>query len=444
MTTKIAIITTKFLHHFIEEMLGKMQLECDFQILEYTGFNNISEIYTSLEDEVDGFMVSANVAQFAIEKSVKSPKKPIVWFGSDLVGLYQLLLELFIKNRNLDINRVIMDFLIPIRENTTCAEMVGKENLTFIENDMKKWLKNSTIQDLHSLEKDTTKKIITLWHQGKIDLSICFYSSIMPILQENGVPCIFAYPTLEHIKECINTLLSTIKINQMRENLPVVISVSKQGNKNTDDSDIDTVSLQKCLLDFNKENMTDFLIQKSNDGFDVYTSLRITNHITHFLEDCQLRRYLEEHLTFKVCIGYGIGNNIIEAKNNASDAKKEAILTDNSFIMDEKHNLIGPLNTEHFLVITSEITPEIHKIAEQSKLSSLTIQKLASIIKIMGTSQLTTQDLAARLSVTVRNANRILSNLEKSGFASILYNKSSNSKGRPIKVYEIDFPFKIE
>ena len=40
---------------------------------------------------------------------------------------------------------------------------------------------------------------------------------------------------------------------------------------------------------------------------------------------------------------------------------------------------------------------------------------------------------------TVRNANRILKNLEKGGYAKITCTQTSNIKGRPTKVYELNF-----
>lgn len=112
--------------------------------------------------------------------------------------------------------------------------------------------------------------------------------------------------------------------------------------------------------------------------------------------------------------------------------------------MDEEHNLIGPLNTAYSIKIKNEITPEIHKMAEISRLSTVTIQKLTSVLEMMGTTQITTNDLAAKLNVTERNANRILSNLEQSGYANVVYNKSRNSKGRPVKIYQIALPVKLK
>ena len=52
---------------------------------------------------------------------------------------------------------------------------------------------------------------------------------------------------------------------------------------------------------------------------------------------------------------------------------------------------------------------------------------------------MTSQDLSEHLGVTLRNANRILNQLEKEGAATMVYSHSSTSKGRPVKVYELHF-----
>ena len=99
--------------------------------------------------------------------------------------------------------------------------------------------------------------------------------------------------------------------------------------------------------------------------------------------------------------------------------------------------------TEFFLhdaAISQDKAKLLHilKTAERCKLSTLTIQKLKTVLDAKGINKLTAQEIADRLGMTVRNANRILNNLEKGGSAHIAYTISSTSKGRPVKVYELN------
>ena len=72
-------------------------------------------------------------------------------------------------------------------------------------------------------------------------------------------------------------------------------------------------------------------------------------------------------------------------------------------------------------------------------LSAPTIQRIASVSQLLGSAELTTQELASAMQVTVANANRFLNALVKSGQAHIATEKRSASKGRPRRVYHLDF-----
>lgn len=62
-----------------------------------------------------------------------------------------------------------------------------------------------------------------------------------------------------------------------------------------------------------------------------------------------------------------------------------------------------------------------------------------SVTEMLGTKELTTLDLASSLQVTAANANRFLNALLKSGYAEIVSEKKSYSKGRPSRIYKILF-----
>ena len=144
-------------------------------------------------------------------------------------------------------------------------------------------------------------------------------------------------------------------------------------------------------------------------------------------------------LDFEVSIGYGIGLNLDMAIKNSHTARREALLSGDSFIFTENGNLIGPLNSKACMVIENHAIYDIGKIAKNSNLSAVTIKRIISIIKVTNSNMVTTQDLSSHLKSTVRNANRILKNLEKGGYAKITCTQTSNVKGRPTKVYELNF-----
>lgn len=194
-----------------------------------------------------------------------------------------------------------------------------------------------------------------------------------------------------------------------------------------------------ALVNIKNDFALDVIFKEEHENIHMFTSASIVDLLTSDQTQCHLSQILRKNYHMSVSIGYGIGRNIAAAKLHASAALKQSQLSGSSFIIDKDQKVIGPLNTDCCLEINGQISPEISKIAKQCKLSTLTIQKLITITKMNGNTRLTTQELAERLGVSIRNANRILKNLKTGGIATLVYTQSSISKGRPINIYELNF-----
>ena len=100
---------------------------------------------------------------------------------------------------------------------------------------------------------------------------------------------------------------------------------------------------------------------------------------------------------------------------------------------------MGPLDLGRAGGGGRDVLPQAPRGAEAAGLSAPTIQRIASVSQLLGSAELTTQELASAMQVTVANANRFLNALVKSGQAHIATEKRSASKGRPRRVYHLDF-----
>lgn len=439
MKATIIIITSEYLHPFVQNIIENVHLDCAIQIVEYNNFYHITEIYKEYETIADGFMVSGKTALAAIEKALPTHKKPIISFEASIVSIYYLLLEKFLENRKLDTKRVFFDFLLPLYQNTDHATvdyfLYHKETFQ-IKSEVGEWLNNITLREISLVEEQLTEKIMELWNEHKIDLVICHYGSIIPFLKQHHIPYCYSPPTKEDLLNLISTFLSQIELNRLRENLPGVIAVTLLGK---DKRCLAKTSLKKALSNITNEFALNVILQEEEeDKCYIFTTLRAIECITNKLRRCSIRPALKKKYGIDAYVGYGIGNDITSAKSNAQDALKESLFSRGCYVVNEQHNLQGPLNAEKYLAVRGDISKEIYTTAKRCNLSTLTIQKLLSIIEMTGTNKITQQTLAEHLGVTTRNAGRILGNLEKGGAASIVYTQSITSKGRPIKVYELN------
>lgn len=58
MKQKIVIITSKYLHPFVEKAFEDFKEDCTVTIADYTNFDHITDIYRKYEKTADGFMIS--------------------------------------------------------------------------------------------------------------------------------------------------------------------------------------------------------------------------------------------------------------------------------------------------------------------------------------------------------------------------------------------------
>ncbi|MEC0343074.1 MULTISPECIES: hypothetical protein [Peribacillus] len=71
----------------------------------------------------------------------------------------------------------------------------------------------------------------------------------------------------------------------------------------------------------------------------------------------------------------------------------------------------------------------------QANISVKTYKKIEALIDRMGWDGFTSSDLASHLSMTVRNAQRIMSGLSESGLVEYKGEELQSPRGRPRKIY---------
>lgn len=435
---KLAIMTSRFLEHFVEAVLAESPASSEgIAIFAYDNFQTAAEQYQRLLPQADGILVTGSSIQAAIIKQFGKPPKPFIALDTDIQQCLELFLTLVDHNRSLDFSRVVVDMLLPIDERVTCRELLSTSSLEKYQELNKQYFDRLDLAQILELENAVVEKCRELWSARKIDLVICRLSSIIPALNELGIPNQYVYPGKKALIQALDSLRSIIELEQLHDSLPAVITIRLSSPAQDDDMDYNSAVLQQALLRFNKENLTDFMLQRTAKGFDIFTNVRTVGKLTQGYERCRLQEYLKQALSFDVSIGYGLGNDILEARRHADVAYRESVLHAGSFLTDEYGRNIGPMGREDLLTIREKVTPDLQQTAKAAKLSTLTIQKLWAIVDLLGTDEVTTQDIASRMGVTVRNANRILNNLAESGKAKVLYQHTNGTKGRPSKIYKL-------
>ena len=434
---RIVIITSHYLHQRTKESLERLNLDYDITLTVYDNFEQIPEVYDKYAELADGFLVSGNVAKRAIEAAPHKYKKPIVPFEIDGAGLYKFILNLILNHREQDADRIILDFLIPTGIGITVRDLLAYAETDFLLNKVTGWMEHSDIINFGNIEDFITNNTIELWNLNRFDCIICQYTNLIPTLEAKGIPCICPPLPDFHLKSMIDNLVDKINLEEMRANLPAVICVCPC--KVSLLSEENLLQLETQINQFLKDYFLDCIVNRSNTYYNILTTAKIVQQLTNDYKNCILSAYIKKNVDFPCAVGYGIGINLNNAVINAHVAARESAFAGYSFIKNSDGELIGPLNFNYEESMESLFIKDVGKIAKQCKLSTSTILKLFCFIKLNQTNKLTSQEVSSKLDMSVRNANRILSNLEKGGYAQIVYTQTNNGNGRPGKVYEIDF-----
>lgn len=437
MNKKIVIITSHYFHAPTEAALKRLQLDEEITVVPYDNFEHISKVYEVYAPTTDGFLVSGSSAKAAIELSKPSILRPIVAFQVDSDALYKELLLLSLEKRDQDFSRVVMDFLLPQGEKYSVVDYLNRSEIDSVYAMNTSWLQHIGSQEIGGAENTIMAKILELWINKAMDMVICVYSSLVPALKALNIPYRCPFLSDHQLQNLIHQVEAKIEMEQLMDNLPVIVHVMPHKQDEASPETIQT--LFRLCRQFLKDNLIECVEQESDHALILYTSVQTLRVITDNYESCQLCSYLNSRMDCRFIAGYGIGSTLKHAQDNVQIALREAKFSGYSYIKDAGGNLIGPLGRETRMVVDTKAFSNISRIAKHCNLSTMTVQKLIASVKQSGSDKITTPELAKRLGITIRNANRILSNLRSGGVAVPVYTQTTNSRGRPVQVYSLNF-----
>lgn len=167
MRRKIVAITSQYLKEPISQIVSELKLNCDIQVVSYNKFDTISEVYDSYAGDTDGFLISGKIAKAAIESTAHAYNRPIVSFEIDIAGLYRALLNLLISNRDLDMDRIILDFLIPIDGGCTATAFLKELDIDTVPPHINNWTKALTRTSISTIENHVLSELIRMWNNNE-------------------------------------------------------------------------------------------------------------------------------------------------------------------------------------------------------------------------------------------------------------------------------------
>ncbi len=262
-------------------------------------------------------------------------------------------------------------------------------------------------------------------------------------LDKLGLPCIFAYPTYNDIKEqialtrrfCYMKSASRISYAAIHVymNLPDEYSFLSAGNYH--------LMLEQNRLAEQIYRYADLVKgvvvrQSSREYLIISDSPTVEEETGHF-RNFKLLQWLSSNTPYRISLGIGLGENFAAAQEKAriamrrsqeSSAASSAVI---AYPSGDYRSLYWDDGTEK--------TDNWDRIAERSGLSKHSVMNIHQLLNQRKSTRITSKELAQGLGISSRSADRILEKLDLAGYAFQSGTVTASGAGRPSRVWKIQF-----
>lgn len=436
---KFAILTAHGLIPYLSQKLEGIEQSAGVKLTlyDYGQLSNLSTLYPELRNKYDGFLLSGLVVQTAIQRYFPEDKTPTAVFDTELEEIYHALLDLLDRDRSLDLRKVIVDIYLQVNENHNCRALLNITDMDAARQKTMDFWKNISLKEVEGLGDRLFAQIRSRWEAGDISYVISRNSSIEPKLASSGIPYTFLYPTDKQLLRTVQGLIRQINAQKSTDYMAAAVVITREpAGVLAEPVDEEELLMQQAVLDYKKETLADFQLQKMANGLLLFTNLKTVSAMTGNFRHCALSSYLQKKLRFRVYVAYGVAPELSTAKNSALEALREGIYRKAVYAVVEGA-MVGPLMPETEPLRQVPLDDQLMSMARKAMLAPGTVRKIKTILELRGNNEITAAELAERLDVKIRHTNHVIERLTAAGYAVQAGMKSTGTKGRPTRIYRI-------
>jgi len=435
---KIGLVSSRYFVDIVQKVVHKEFDDIELVPLTYKNFTEATELVNRHQSKFDALVFSG---RGAFESAAASVKQKVIWriLTRNCDRLLRTLLIAAMDE--IDITRISCDTY----DKAIIMEVfheIGINNPRII---VYPYGENPT----HPTYLDDLIQFHTENYQsGKISFCITLLNHVYQELSKRGVPCYFALPTYQCIRETLQDVrLSYLVQRNQRSQIVVLIIKIDTPDKYS------VIGKDEYQFYEDKQVISEYVYRFANRiqaavlelSFNTYI-LFSTKHILES-ETCGLNRIsllddIEQNSLHSVSVGIGYGITASEAKYHAVIAmeKAEGIPKCCAYMISEDGRCYGPLSQEEHQNPSQPIIDEkLYHIASVTQLSINRINQLNSIIRRTKQECFTAKELAAHCNITVRSMDRILNLLEEKGYAEVVGRRIIGKTGRPSRIIRLRF-----
>lgn len=394
----------------------------------------IEQALNGLKNQVDAFIFGGEV-QYKLYYQVFFPDVLCYHIKKDSSSLLNSLLAL--ASRGIDVTRVSIDNYAPSVLTRILSDIGVKEHK--IKLLRRQSYSKQYFQRIYEEHKD-------LYEAGETAACITTLTFIYKQLQQEGIPVVYSRPTTDNIIKTIQHTKEEYLLKQTSQANDLAVMMIRIQPK----AEYSYICRDEYLMNHQRIKAEEELyFFAKNRGASVIS--RSWNQYAVLIKEADLAEYTNDFETLPLLsdiinntdcsayIGIGMGFNPAEAFYHGNLALEKACAGEENgtYLVYNSSSVSGPLYFAETEKQQDKSRIPFAELAKNSGISEAKLRSIYSLIEKTRKNHFTAAELARYLRISLRTANRLLSDLEAHHFARFLSLEVTGNAGRPKNIYEI-------
>lgn len=415
----------------ILDVANEYEHEIKFIPFPYQESREAKNIVTEHQHQVNGWFFSGPVP-YIMAKDVLGSNANYVYSPNTGSSLYRCLLQMMHDHQKHTLDEISIDMI----ETENIHESLNEMGISIGKLYIKSFDEEYNSQELVQYH-------VQLWKEGKTKVALTCLNSVYHALINEGVPAYRILITKMEIRQALEIIIEKVKGSYFKDTQIGVEIIEFDQYDQIAEKAQTRVQLQQLELKIKQtllhlcEKLDGSFMEIGDGRYQIFSSRGAIIREIDILYSTVRQLTLDTEVP--VAVGIGFGETAASAEMNAYKAvqySKEK--SDHGIsIIQEDGTIIESIGQDEELTFAyrSHDKSLLEKL-NQANLSIKTYSKIEALIHRMGWEGFTTADLASHLSMTKRNAQRIVASLCEFGLAEY-EGEESQSRGRPSKIYRL-------
>ncbi|GAA4866543.1 hypothetical protein GCM10023310_52750 [Paenibacillus vulneris] len=407
--------------------------EIEFIPLPYENPQEVKAIIEQHRHEVHGWFFSGPIP-YLRSKELLHTDANVVYCKPTGASLFKSLLELSLYRREVS-TRISIDMIYT--EDLDLQESLLEAGFPMEQTYIKMF-------DQHTDPDELVEYHLKLWREGKIDGALTCMTYVYQALQGQDFPVYRIGMTQQDIRLAVKMIheqakSSFFKDTQIGVEIIEIDQFDQISEKSGTRYHLQHLELKiKHALLLLCERIDGSLLENGNGRYQIFSSRGAIERELEMLRETVKHLSLEANVP--VAVGIGFGTTAFSAENHARRAVQHAKEKEDRGIVIVQENgvIVEAAGEEEELTYAYRTNNKelLEKLA-QANISAKTYNKIEALVQRMGWDGFTTASLASHLSMTIRNAQRIMGSLVEYGLAEVGGEELHSVRGRPSKIYRL-------